>query len=105
MSSGGSAFWVVILSTPILIRWLTRKSIGQQIREDGPVTHVAKAGTPTMGGIAIVGSVLAGYVIGHFGTTVRFSATGWLLVITVFSFGAIGFLDDWIKHRHRRSLG
>ena len=79
----------VLLSTPILdpAGWPV-KSIGQQVRDDGPVTHIAKQGTPTMGGIAMVGAVLAGYVIGHFGTTVRFSATGWLLMITVFSFGA-----------------
>src|SRR5579875_1468359 len=102
MSSGGSAFWVAILDTPVLIRWLARNHIGQTIREEGPATQIAKAGTPTMGGITIVGSVLAGYVIGHLGTTVRFSATGWLLMVTVFSFGAIGFLDDCIKVRHRR---
>jgi phospho-N-acetylmuramoyl-pentapeptide-transferase len=105
MESGGTAFFIVILATPVLIRWLARKQIGQQIRDDGPATHVAKAGTPTMGGIAIVGAVLAGYVMGHVGTEVKFSATGWLLMVTVFSFGLIGFADDWVKVRHRRSLG
>jgi phospho-N-acetylmuramoyl-pentapeptide-transferase len=105
MSSGGAAFWIVILATPVLIGWLRRNRIGQQVRDDGPATHIAKTGTPTMGGIAIVGSVLSGYVIGHLGTEVSFSATGWLLMVTVFSFGAIGFVDDWIKVRHRRSLG
>jgi phospho-N-acetylmuramoyl-pentapeptide-transferase len=105
MASGATAFWIAILTTPVLIRWLVRNRIGQQIRDDGPATHVAKAGTPTMGGIAIVGAVLVGYVMGHVGTEVRFSATGWLLMVTVFSFGVIGFADDWIKVRHRRSLG
>jgi phospho-N-acetylmuramoyl-pentapeptide-transferase len=105
MSSGGAAFWLAILGTPLLVRWLLRNQYGQQIREDGPATHIAKAGTPTMGGLAIVGAVVAGYAIGHLGTEVKFSATGLLVVITVFLFGAIGFLDDWIKVRHRRSLG
>ncbi len=105
MSSGASAFWLAILGTPLLMRWLLRKRIGQQIRVDGPTTHTAKAGTPTMGGIAIVGAVAGGYVIGHFGTEVKFSADGLLVVITVVLFGGIGALDDWIKVRNRRSLG
>ena len=105
MASGGAAFWIAILTTPVLIRWLSRRRIGQHIREDGPATHVAKAGTPTMGGFTIVGSVVAGYVVGHIGTQVKFSATGLLVVITLFLFGVIGFLDDWIKVRNHRSLG
>ena len=52
MTSGGVALWVAVLTTPILIRWLLKNNIGQQIREDGPQVHIAKAGTPTMGGIA-----------------------------------------------------
>jgi phospho-N-acetylmuramoyl-pentapeptide-transferase len=105
MSSGAAAFWLAILGTPVLMRWLQHKRIGQQIRADGPATHTAKAGTPTMGGLAIIGAVLGGYVIGHLGTEVRFSATGLLVVITVVLFGAIGALDDWIKVRNQRSLG
>lgn len=105
MSSGGVAFWLAILATPLLIRWLRRRRIGQQIREDGPATHSAKAGTPTMGGMAIVGAVVLGYLGGHLGTEVRFAATGLLVVIAVCSFGAIGLVDDWIKVRNRRSLG
>ncbi|MGH8989533.1 MAG: phospho-N-acetylmuramoyl-pentapeptide-transferase [Acidimicrobiales bacterium] len=105
MSAGAAAFWIAILGTPILMRWLLRKQIGQHIREEAPATHTAKAGTPTMGGIAIVGAVVGGYVIAHFGTEVKFSAEGVLVVITVVLFGGIGALDDWIKVRNRRSLG
>ncbi len=105
MSSGGISLIVAILGTPLLIRWLVRKRIGQHIREDGPAHHVMKAGTPTMGGLAIVGAVVAGYVIGHLGTETRFSRTGYLLVMVVVAFAGIGFVDDWIKVRHRRSLG
>jgi len=105
MSSGGAAFFLAILGTPFLIRWLERNRIGAHIREDGPATHIVKAGTPTMGGLAIVGAVVAGYAFGHLGTEVRFSATGYLVIITVFLFGLIGLVDDWIKVSHRRSLG
>lgn len=103
--SGSIALWVAILSTPVLIRYFRNREIGQHIREDGPATHVAKAGTPTMGGIAIVGSVVAGYAIGHIGTEISFSRTGYLAVGVVVAFGLIGYVDDYIKVHHRRSLG
>ena len=103
--SGGVAMWVAILATPVLIRWLRSRRIGQPIREDGPASHIVKAGTPTMGGIAIVAGVVLGYAIGHIGTEIRFSRTGYLAIMAVVSFGGIGFLDDWIKVRHKRSLG
>ena len=103
--SGGIALWVSILSTPVLLRWLRSQGIGQPIRQDGPASHSVKAGTPTMGGLAIVCGVVLGYATGHLGTQIRFSRTGYLAVMAVVLFGIIGFLDDWIKVRHRRSLG
>ncbi|HUC04689.1 MAG TPA: phospho-N-acetylmuramoyl-pentapeptide-transferase [Acidimicrobiales bacterium] len=105
LESGGVALWVAILSTPLLIKWLRTRRIGQPIRDDGPASHVVKEGTPTMGGLAIVGAVVLGYAIGHVGTEVRFSRTGYLALLAVVSFGAVGFLDDWIKVRNKRSLG
>ncbi len=103
--SGSISLWVAILFTPFLIRYFRQRQLGQYIREDGPATHVAKAGTPTMGGIAIVGAVVLGYAIGHIGTEIRFSRTGYLTVGAVVAFGLIGYLDDYIKVTHRRSLG
>ena len=97
--------WVTILATPMLMRWLRSRGIGQHIREDGPASHSVKAGTPTMGGLALVCGVVLGYAIGHIGTEVRFSRTGYLVIFAVVSFAIIGFLDDWIKVRHKRSLG
>lgn len=105
MEAGGVALWLTLLSTPILIRWLRKRQIGQHIREDGPASHSWKAGTPTMGGLVLVGSVVVGYVMGHVGTEIRFSRTGLLVIFTVLSFGIIGALDDLIKVRHQRSLG
>ena len=103
--SGSVALWTAIIATPFLIRYFRKRQIGQHIREDGPATHVAKAGTPTMGGIAIVGSVVFGYALGHIGTEIRFSRTGYLAVGAIVAFGLIGYLDDYIKIHHRRSLG
>jgi len=105
MESGGIALLVTVLGTPLLLIWLRSRQIGQQIREDGPATHIAKAGTPTMGGLAIVAGVVAGFLMGHVGTDDHVSRSGVLVVCTVAACGLIGFLDDWIKVRHRRSLG
>jgi phospho-N-acetylmuramoyl-pentapeptide-transferase len=103
--SGGVALGAAIIATPFLIRYFRSRQIGQHIREDGPATHIVKAGTPTMGGIAIVGSVVLGYAVGHIGTQVRFSRSGYLAVGVVVAFGLIGYLDDYIKVHHRRNLG
>src|SRR5271170_1095201 len=105
MESGGVAFWITVLATPLLIRWFVSRKIGQHIREDGPATHMAKAGTPTMGGIVIVAGVAIGFFMGHVGTMAPVTRAGILVVGIVVVYGVIGFLDDWIKVRHRRSLG
>lgn len=104
MTSGGIALWVAVLTTPFLIRWLLKNNIGQHIREDGPQVHIAKSGTPTMGGMTIVVGVVAGYLTAH-ATGVRFSRSGFLIMMTVVGASLIGLADDWIKVRHRRSLG
>jgi len=105
MEAGGVALLVSIFATPAVMRWLERRRIGQHIREDGPVTHQTKAGTPTMGGVALVGAVIVGYFMGHIGPAVKFARTGELVIIVVFMFAVIGLVDDWIKVRHKRSLG
>ena len=105
MVAGGVALWVAALLTPVLVRWLRARQIGQHIREDGPATHSVKAGTPTMGGVVIVGAVVTGFTVGHLGTHVGLSRAGVLIMLAVVSFGFIGFLDDVIKIRNRRSLG
>jgi len=105
MTSGGVALWVAVLSTPFLIRWLLKNNIGQQIREDGPQVHIAKAGTPTMGGICIVAAVLVGFLSAHIIPGVTFSPSGTLVMLVIVGAATIGLADDWIKVRHRRSLG
>ena len=100
---GGVAFLVAIFGTPALIAWLSARGIGQQIREDGPKGHHTKAGTPTMGGLAIMASALAGYLASHVKTV--FTTRGLVAMLLIGAASLIGFTDDWIKVRHQRSLG
>jgi phospho-N-acetylmuramoyl-pentapeptide-transferase len=104
-TAGGIAILVSAFGTPILLRYLTSRQIGQHIREDGPARHLVKAGTPTMGGITMIIAVIAGYVLSHIGTGAKFTAGGWLAVGAVTLAGGIGLADDWIKVSRRRSLG
>ncbi len=104
-TSGGVAILVSGFGTPILLRFLTHRQIGQHIREDGPARHIMKAGTPTMGGIMMIVAVVAGYVLSHVGTQADFTRGGWLAVAAVVAAGGIGLADDWIKVSRRRSLG
>jgi phospho-N-acetylmuramoyl-pentapeptide-transferase len=103
--AGGVALWMAILTTPVLISFFRTREIGQHIREDGPASHSIKAGTPTMGGLALVLAVVVGFAVGHLGSQIAFSRAGFLVVGVIVAFGIIGFLDDWIKVRHKRSLG
>jgi phospho-N-acetylmuramoyl-pentapeptide-transferase len=104
----GAAFFLSILGTPLIIRILKRRGIGQQIRDDGPFAHphVQKAGTPTMGGIAIVGSALVGYLVAHVRTEqIRFARAGVTLMVLIVAMAAVGFLDDYLGVRRGRNLG
>jgi phospho-N-acetylmuramoyl-pentapeptide-transferase len=86
---------------PWLIRRLRRFQIGQEIRDEGPVSHQTKRGTPTMGGILIITAVVL--------PTLLWADLGnvfvWITVVSTLAFGAIGFADDYLKVARRRSLG
>ncbi|GAB2512900.1 phospho-N-acetylmuramoyl-pentapeptide-transferase [Nocardia heshunensis] len=103
------ALAVSITVTPLLIRLFTRRRLGQQIREDGPATHLAKRGTPTMGGIALLIGMWAGYgaahLVGSHYDGVGPSASGLLVLGLATALGGVGFLDDYIKLSKQRSLG
>jgi phospho-N-acetylmuramoyl-pentapeptide-transferase len=94
-----------LVGTPLVIRFFRARGYGQLIRDDGPTTHQTKRGTPTMGGAAIILSALAGYFV----STLVFGpqlSPGGLLAMGVFAgMGLVGFLDDYLKLRYRRSLG
>jgi len=91
---------VSIAAGPRFIAFLRRKELGQQIREEGPKRHVAKRGTPTAGGILIL--LAASVAIFAFS---KYKLTGLTVVFVTLSCGLIGFLDDFIKFTHKRSLG
>ncbi len=94
-----------MMGTPLLIRAFQERGIGQRIREDGPQGHITKAGTPTMGGITMLGAVVLGYLAGHLNTGAVFTSAGLLVGLVTVGAGAVGFLDDWIKISRQRSLG
>jgi phospho-N-acetylmuramoyl-pentapeptide-transferase len=97
---------VSILCTPLAIRLFRREGFGQAIRDDGPQSHMAKRGTPTMGGTVIIIATLVGYFASHlFSAGSGPSATGLLLLYLFTGMGVVGFLDDFIKVRKQRSLG
>lgn len=96
-----SALLIVLLFGPWTIERLRRLKFGQQIRSDGPESHRAKAGTPTMGGILIVvGTLVPVLLWGDLG-----NRNIWILIFATLAFGGIGFADDYIKIVRKRSLG
>ncbi|WP_250285165.1 MULTISPECIES: phospho-N-acetylmuramoyl-pentapeptide-transferase [unclassified Frankia] len=99
------ALVVSLLGTPSVIRLFRRQGYGQEIREDGPSSHLTKRGTPTMGGTVIILATLAGYFIAHIVTMKGFTASGLLVLMVMTGLGVVGFLDDYIKIRKQRSLG
>jgi phospho-N-acetylmuramoyl-pentapeptide-transferase len=99
--SAVTALALALLLGPAMIRRLRKAQIGQSIREEGPRTHLAKAGTPTMGGLLIILAVVAATVL-WMDLSNRFV---WIALATLVGVGAVGFADDWTKVTKRRSLG
>jgi phospho-N-acetylmuramoyl-pentapeptide-transferase len=96
-----TALLLSLLFGGALIRALKGWNIGQQIREEGPQGHMAKRGTPTMGGVLIVGSVLISTLL-----WARLSSLYiWTAIVATLLFAAIGFMDDYAKMAKQRSLG
>ncbi len=94
------AFGVAALLGPIVIPVLHRLKFGQNVRDDGPKTHLKKQNTPTMGGVMILAAIVIATLI----FSGNYSLTLWALLFTVL-FGLVGFLDDFIKIIKKRSLG
>lgn len=96
-----TAFLLAFVLTPPLIRKLQEIRMGQQVRDDGPSTHLSKSGTPTMGGVLILfAMVLATFLWADI--TNRYV---WLVVLATLGFGAVGFADDYLKFVRGRSKG
>jgi phospho-N-acetylmuramoyl-pentapeptide-transferase len=98
------AFLITVLLAPVFIPFLRRLKFGQSIRDEGPQSHQIKTGTPTMGGIVFLVSI----VITTFVMTGKYSEPGpetYLMILVTVGFGLLGFLDDFIKVVMKRNLG
>lgn len=97
-------FLICVLLSPLFIPFLRRLKFGQSIREEGPKSHQKKSGTPTMGGIVILLSIVITTLV----MTGKFSeptVTTFLLIFVTLGYGLLGFLDDFIKVVMKRNLG
>jgi phospho-N-acetylmuramoyl-pentapeptide-transferase len=105
MLAGALSLAYTLLLTPLFIRGFRKLRWGQFIREDGPQSHHAKRGTPTMGGLIFIsGSVLA-YFAAHLIAGSAPSASVLLAILMTVGLGAVGFIDDFLKTRKQQSLG
>lgn len=102
--AAGLGLTVSWIGTRFLIRWLTSHKIGQPIQDDGPEGHRTKAGTPIMGGAAIVAGAAIGYLVSDLYNGI-YTRTGIFVMMAIVGAGAVGLLDDWIKVSRERNLG
>jgi len=96
-----TAFLILLVLGPWFIARMRQFQVSQHIREDGPQSHLKKAGTPTMGGLLISASIVISTLLWANLTV----AAVWVALGGLVSFGAIGFWDDYTKVRHKRNLG
>ena len=99
--AGLTALLLSLVLGPWLIRFLKKRQIGQEIRAEGPQSHYAKKGTPSMGGILIIAATVVPTLLwGNFDDIYI-----WLAMGAMIFFGAVGFMDDVLKVRKKNSLG
>src|ERR687894_3165049 len=91
---------ICVFASPRFIDYLRVREFGQHIREEGPAGHQGKAGTPTMGGVAVLLAVLVPFLI-----LSEYRQASLAVLGTTLAMAALGFADDWTKLRKRRSLG
>ena len=107
--AAAAALFATLLGTPIAIRLFKAWGWGQRIRDEGPhhPPHAEKMGTPTMGGLVIVGGVIFGYVVAHLLLSAfdDVSAAGIAILSLLVGLAIVGFVDDLLKTGRRRSLG
>ena len=96
-----TALFIAQIVGPVMIRRLSSLQIGQNVRSDGPETHLSKAGTPTMGGLLILISIATSTLLWS-DLANRFV---WIVLATTGAFGAIGWVDDYLKLTQGNSKG
>ncbi|NTW05689.1 MAG: phospho-N-acetylmuramoyl-pentapeptide-transferase [Peptococcaceae bacterium] len=94
------SFFATVIISPLIIPALRRLKFGQNVRDDGPVSHLSKAGTPTMGGIVFLAAIALVYI-----AIIPKSPEGALILVTMLGFGLIGLIDDFMKIVLKRPLG
>ena len=114
LASAAVAFSLVIVATPVAIRMLRRRSVGQFIQEELE-GHMHKRGTPTMGGVVMIVGVVLGWFVAHIDARTPegewrlgfrdFELPGLLVLLAFVGMGVIGFLDDLSKVRREHNLG
>ena len=97
---GMASLLICMFLGPRFIEYLRLKEFGQHIREEGPAGHLGKAGTPTMGGLVLLLAVVVPFLI-----LSEYRAASVAVLGTTVAMAVLGFTDDWIKLRKRRSLG
>ncbi|MFC1887145.1 phospho-N-acetylmuramoyl-pentapeptide-transferase, partial [Thermodesulfobacteriota bacterium] len=98
---GLTAFLICFLMGPWMIQKLSNMQIGQYIREDGPKTHLKKAGTPTMGGTLMLFSIVVSTVL--WADLSNYFV--WIVLMVAIGFGLIGFIDDYLMQVKKQSKG
>jgi phospho-N-acetylmuramoyl-pentapeptide-transferase len=96
-----TAFLIAFLLGPWFIRKLSQMQVGQYVRDDGPQTHLKKAGTPTMGGTLIIFAVASTTLL--WADLTNFYV--WMILLVLVGYGVIGFVDDYLKQVVKRSKG
>jgi phospho-N-acetylmuramoyl-pentapeptide-transferase len=96
-----TAFFICFLLGPWIIRRLSEKQVGQYIRDDGPQSHLSKAGTPTMGGLLIVFSSVSSTLLWSDLT----DHYVWIMLFVIIGYGLVGFVDDYLMQIKKRSKG
>ncbi|SHI74013.1 Phospho-N-acetylmuramoyl-pentapeptide-transferase [Dethiosulfatibacter aminovorans DSM 17477] len=95
-----AAFIVTAVLVPLMIPYLKKLKFGQTVREEGPESHKVKTGTPTMGGVAIMAAVFVAYL-----AFIEKNIVSAITMTVIAGFGAVGFIDDYIKVVKKRNLG
>ncbi len=103
--AGAFSMLYTLLLTPLFIRGFRRLRWGQFIREDGPESHYAKRGTPTMGGLIFLSGTVIAYFLAKLVMGETPSVSAMLVLLLAIGCGAIGFIDDFLKTRKEQSLG
>ncbi|MBD8068392.1 phospho-N-acetylmuramoyl-pentapeptide-transferase [Bacillus sp. PS06] len=98
-------FFICVILSPFFIPFLRRLKFGQSIREEGPKSHQKKSGTPTMGGVIILLSIIITTLVMTGKYAEEMTAKTLLLLLVTVGFGLLGFLDDFIKVVMKRNLG